>query len=290
MSSDRKNGGQANGDRTQFDRTCIDREIEPTPHGVGFSIGEGARDPAGVLVVIPARYGSSRFPGKALADVHGKPLIVRVAENAQGVRRADRVVVATDDERIRAAVLAAGLECELTAAHPTGTDRIAEVAARHAAGLVVNLQGDEPLLPPADVDALIAFMQDGPGWDIGTCGHAFSDAAEWREPNAVKVVTARDGRALYFSRAPIPGMFPGGPVRGPEVALRHVGIYAYRREALLRFAALAPTPLEQAEGLEQLRALEHGLGIGVVTIAAGPVGVDTPADLERVRAAWPAGR
>lgn len=267
-----------------------DKDTKPTPDGVGFSVGGPARAEGGVLVVIPARYGSSRFPGKALADLHGKPLIVRVAENARGVRLADRVIVATDDERIRAAVTKAGLECEMTAEHPTGTDRIAEVAARHAAGLVVNLQGDEPLLPPADVDALIAFMQSGPGWDIGTCAHAFADEASWREANVVKVVTARGGGALYFSRAPIPGMFPGGQARGYEVAQRHVGIYAYRREALLRFAALAPTPLEQAEGLEQLRALGNGLRIGVVTIGAGPVGVDTPADLERVRAAWPTGR
>jgi len=246
--------------------------------------------PEGVLVVIPARYGSSRFPGKALADIAGRPLIVRVAENARGVRLADRVIVATDDARIADAVTAAGLDCEMTAQHPTGTDRIAEVAARHEASLVVNLQGDEPLLPPADVDALIARMQEEPDWDIGTCGHAFADPAPWAEPNVVKVVTDLSGRALYFSRAPIPGMFPGSGRSGHTAALRHVGIYAYRREALLRFASLAPTPLEQAEGLEQLRALENGLRIGVVTIAAGPVGVDTPADLERVRAAWPADR
>lgn len=266
------------------------RHPEPTPRGVGFAVGADDADATGVLVVIPARFGSSRFPGKALADVHGRPLIVRVAENAQGVRRADRVVVATDDERIRDAVTVAGFDCELTAEHPTGTDRIAEVAARHAAQLVVNLQGDEPLLPPGDVDALIAFMQAEPSWDIGTCGHRFADEAAWRDPNVVKVVTARDGGALYFSRAPIPGMFPGRQARGHAAALRHVGIYAYRRSALLRFAALPPTPLEQVEGLEQLRALENGLRIGVVEVAAGPVGVDTPADLERVRAAWPAGR
>lgn len=282
-----------------------DTHIGPTPPGVGFAVGGGAARQGGVLVVIPARFGSSRFPGKALADIHGRPLIVRVADNARGVRRADRVVVATDDERIRDAVTRAGHDCELTAAHPTGTDRIAEVAARHDAALVVNLQGDEPLLPPADVDALVAAMWDNPDWDIGTCAHAFgagaaggagnagpagAAAADWADPNVVKVVTARDGRALYFSRAPIPGMFPGGSTPGHGVALRHVGIYAYRREALLRFAALAPTPLERAEGLEQLRALENGMRIGVVPIGAGPVGVDTPADLERVRLAWPSGR
>lgn len=271
------------------------RDTEPTPPGVGFPVGddpigrEAATDAArgGVLIVIPARFGSTRFPGKALADVAGRPLIVRVAENAARARLADRVVVATDDERIAEAVASAGLACEMTATHPTGTDRIAEVAARHAAGLIVNLQGDEPLLPPGDVDALIAFMLAQPAWDIGTCAHAFAGADSWREPNVVKVVTARDGRALYFSRAPIPGMFPGSGQSGHLAALRHVGIYAYRREALLRFACLAPTPLERAEGLEQLRALENGMRIGVVTVKGGPVGVDTPADLERVRAAWP---
>lgn len=269
-------------------------DTEPTPPGVGFAVGEGARpvDRGGVLIVIPARYGSTRFPGKALADVAGRPLIVRVAENAQRVRTVDRVLVATDDERIAAAVTAAGLDCEMTANHPTGTDRIAEVAARHDAAMVVNLQGDEPLLPPADVEALIARMHEQAEWDLGTCGHAFADteADVWAQANVVKVVTARDGRALYFSRAPIPGMFPGSGRSGHLVALRHVGIYAFRRAALLRFAGLAPTPLEQAEGLEQLRALENGMRIGVVTIAAGPVGVDTPADLERVRASWPTGR
>ena len=270
---------------------------KPTPPGVGFVVGRepgqaAGLEPArgGVLVVIPARYGSSRFPGKALADIAGKPLIVRVAENAMRIRGIDRVVVATDDRRILDVVAAAGLPCEMTAEHPTGTDRIAEVAARHPEDLVVNLQGDEPLLPPADVEALVAFMRQDGGWDIGTCGHPFTEAGSWGEPNVVKVVTALDGRALYFSRAPIPGMFPGREGSGHGAALRHVGIYAFRRAALLRFASLAPTPLEQAEGLEQLRALENGMRIGVVTIAAGPVGVDTPADLERVRAAWPAGR
>jgi 3-deoxy-manno-octulosonate cytidylyltransferase (CMP-KDO synthetase) len=177
----------------------------------------------------------------------------------------------------------------MTGTHATGTDRIAEVARRHEAALVVNLQGDEPLLPPADVDALIRRLQAERDWDIGTCGHVFDGPDAWRQPNAVKVVTDLQGRALYFSRAPIPGMFPGGRESGHAAALRHVGIYAYRREALLRFAALAPTPLERIEGLEQLRALENGMRIGVVTIGAGPVGVDTPADLERVRADWPAG-
>jgi 3-deoxy-manno-octulosonate cytidylyltransferase (CMP-KDO synthetase) len=267
-----------------------ERDIQPTSPGVGFPVGDGSRreDAAtgGVLIVIPARFGSTRFPGKALADIKGRPLIVRVAENAMGVKLADRVLVATDDLRIHEAVTAAGLVCEMTGTHATGTDRIAEVARRHEAALVVNLQGDEPLLPPADVDALIRRLQAEGDWDLGTCGHAFTGPESWLQPNVVKVVTDVRGRALYFSRAPIPGMFPGGRESGFAAALRHVGIYAYRREALLRFAALAPTPLEQTEGLEQLRALENGMRIGVVTIDAGPVGVDTPADLECVRAMW----
>ena len=268
------------------------QNTEPTPPGVGFAVGDGdgAALDGRVLIVIPARYGSTRFPGKALADIAGRPLIVRVAENARLVRTADRVLVATDDRRIADAVLAAGFDCEMTAAHPTGTDRIAEVAARNDAALVVNLQGDEPLLPPSDVEALIARMRARPDWDLGTCGHPFTGGDDWSRANVVKVVTGVDGRALYFSRAPIPGMFPGSQASGHAVALRHVGIYAFRRPALLRFAGLAPTPLERAEGLEQLRALENGMRVGVVTIAAGPLGVDTPEDLERVRANWPAGR
>lgn len=266
------------------------RDIKPTPPGVGFPVGGGFRredaPTGGVLIVIPARFGSTRFPGKALADIKGRPLIVRVAENAMGVKLADRVLVATDDPRIFEAVTAAGFACEMTGAHATGTDRIAEVARRHAAALVVNLQGDEPLLPPADVDALIRRLQTEPDWDLGTCGHAFGGPDSWLQPNVVKVVTDLRGRALYFSRAPIPGMFPGGGTSGHAAALRHVGIYAFRREALLRFAALTPTPLERTEGLEQLRALENGMRIGVVTIGAGTIGVDTPADLECVRAAW----
>jgi 3-deoxy-manno-octulosonate cytidylyltransferase (CMP-KDO synthetase) len=248
------------------------------------------RDPSRVLIVIPARYGSSRFPGKALADLAGRPLIVRVVENSRRITAAGTVIVATDDERIAAAVREAGGQAELTGDHATGTDRVGEVAARHAADLVVNLQGDEPLLDPADVDGLIAAMLADPGADIGTCAHPFPPGGsdQWRDPNTVKVVTDRQGRALYFSRAPIPGTFPGNEAAGPRTALRHVGIYAFRRAALTRFLALARTPLEVAEGLEQLRALEHGLAIRVLPIGRAPIGVDTPDDLERVRRLWSA--
>ena len=256
-----------------------------------------------VLVVIPARWASSRFPGKALADLDGQPLVVRVARNAARMSTADRVVVATDDERIAAAVRDAGAEAVLTGEHATGTDRIGEVAAEDPAGIVVNLQGDEPLLEPAVADGLVAALRADPAADLATCGHPFADAASWQDPNVVKVVVGRDGRALYFSRAPIPGIFPGsgrpgsgrpgsgtpGPgTSGHAAALRHVGIYAFRRGALLRFLELDRTPLERVEGLEQLRALEHGLRILVTTIDDAPVGVDTPEDLENVRRLWTA--
>ena len=239
-----------------------------------------------VLVVIPARFGSTRFPGKALADLEGRPLIVRVAENAAGIVRADKVIVATDDARIRDAVLAAGHECEMTGEHPTGTDRIGEVASRHEADIILNLQGDEPLLDKRDVDRLIAAMQEDPGLEMATCAHPFADDASWRDPNNVKVVLDGQGLALYFSRAPIPGIFPGADVLAHRRALRHVGIYAFRRTALLRFLALDRTPLETTEGLEQLRALENGMRIKVLEIANAPVGVDTPADLDLVRGMW----
>lgn len=239
-----------------------------------------------VLVVIPARWGSSRFPGKAMADLDGRPLVVRVVENAARMRRADRVVVATDDERILLAVRAAGFEAEMTGAHATGTDRIGEVAARDPADIVVNLQGDEPLLDPAVADGLVAALAADPEAGAATCGHPFAVAAAWRDPNQVKVLCGRDGRALYFSRAPIPGIFPGRDVDAHALALRHVGIYAFRRIVLERFLGLERTPLEQAEGLEQLRLLEHGVPILVQRIAAAPVGVDTPADLDEVRRLW----
>lgn len=241
---------------------------------------------SGVLVVIPARWGSSRFPGKALADVDGRPLVVRVAEAAAGMRTAGRIVVATDDERILAAVAEAGVAAELTGEHPTGSDRVGEVAARHEADIVVNLQGDEPLVSPADLDALVAALRDDPTADIATLAHPLADVDEWRDPNVVKVVVREDGAALTFSRAPVPASHPGAPPDGWRLAGRHLGVYAYRAASLARFLALPPTDLERAEGLEQLRALGHGLRILVVPATRAAVGVDTPADLERLRAAW----
>ncbi len=237
-----------------------------------------------VLVVIPARYSSSRFPGKALADLEGKPLIVRTVERASGMRRADMIVVATDDQRILEAVRGAGFAAEMTADHPTGTDRIGEVAGRHSgAEIILNLQGDEPLLDPRTADGLVEALLADPTIDIGTLAHPFAGPDDWRDPNQVKVIRDRQDRALYFSRAPIPGAFPGRPGEPFRQALRHIGVYAFRRPALTRFLAWPPTPLEQAEGLEQLRALENGLTIKVLETADEPVGVDTPEDLERVK-------
>ncbi len=241
------------------------------------------------LVVIPARYDSSRFPGKALADLHGQPLVVRVIEKASGMKLADHLVVATDDQRIFDAVIAAGFPCEMTTSHPTGTDRIGEVAARHDAEIILNLQGDEPLLDPNIADALIKTMLQNPQLDLATCAHAFENMEQWEDPNTVKVLVDQMKNALYFSRAMVPGTFPGKkqahPV-GHEVAMRHVGIYAFRRQALEKFLKLAPTPLEKAEGLEQLRALENGMKIKVLKIDQAPIGVDTPEDLKVVRKMW----
>jgi 3-deoxy-manno-octulosonate cytidylyltransferase (CMP-KDO synthetase) len=239
-----------------------------------------------VLVVIPARYGSSRFPGKALADLAGEPLIVRTARRAAAMRSADRVVVATDDERIFEAVRAAGLAAEMTGEHETGSDRIGEVAARDGADIVVNLQGDEPLLDPADADRLVEALRRDAAADIATCAHPFACADSWRDPNAVKVLVDRSGFALYFSRAAIPGVFPGREAEPQAAALRHVGIYAYRRAALERFLQLPASELERIEGLEQLRALEDGMRFRVLRIEQAPVGVDTPDDLVEVRRIW----
>ncbi len=239
-----------------------------------------------ILVVIPARYQSSRFPGKPLVDLGGKPLIVRVVENAHQMVSAATIIVATDDERIFAAVTEAGYQAEMTGEHPTGTDRLGEVAARHSAEVIINLQGDEPLLDPQDVDSLVDAMLADDSIDIGTLAHAFTPSDDWTDPNTVKVIVDQKQRALYFSRAPIPGHFPGGDVTGAQVARRHVGIYAFRRAALEQFLVLERTPLEMAEGLEQLRALENGMQIKVLEIARAPVGVDTPEDLEKVRKLW----
>jgi 3-deoxy-manno-octulosonate cytidylyltransferase (CMP-KDO synthetase) len=239
------------------------------------------------IAIIPARYQSTRLPGKALADIAGRPMIEHVYRRAASAASVSRVIVATDDERIRDAVAAFGGEAVMTSpAHQSGTDRLAEVAATLACGLVVNVQGDEPLLAPETIDAAVSAFADAPAdeappLDMSTLRRRITDPAELQNPNVTKVVVDREGFAMYFSRAPIPFTRDGQP---RAEAWAHVGLYVYRRDTLLRLAALPPTALERAEALEQLRALEHGIRIRTVESRHETIGVDTPADLERVRA------
>jgi len=245
-------------------------------------------------VVIPARYASVRLPGKPLADINGAPMIVRVARQAEAAGAAT-VVVATDDERIVDAVESAGLNAELTRVdHPSGSDRVMEVADRRgweANEVVVNVQGDEPLIPPAVIRQVAACLAAEPGYAAATLCEHVSDAAQVFNPNVVKVVCGQDDGALYFSRAPVP--FARDAFAGTTSALppggfwrRHIGIYAYRVGSLRRFVATPPGILERLESLEQLRLLENGMRIRVeVACETVPGGVDTPADLQRVRLA-----
>lgn len=238
---------------------------------------------ARVVAIIPARYESTRLPGKPLADLAGQPMIQRVYQRAAQARGVGRVLVATDDARIRDAVEAFGGEVVMTASgHRTGTDRIAEVADGLDAEVIVNVQGDLPLLDPAMVgDALAPLLADG-GLPMATISAPIDSREELANPNVVKVVTDRDGYALYFSRSPLPHHRDGAP--GGALGRKHIGLYVYRRDFLLSFARLAPTPLEQAEQLEQLRALEWGFRIRVTEVEAASIEVDTPRDLERARA------
>ena len=231
------------------------------------------------LCVIPARYASTRLPGKPLADICGKPMICRVLERASRAQKPEKVIVATDDERIYDVVRAEGGEAILTRAdHPTGTDRLAEVAEAYPeVDLIVNVQGDEPLIKPSVIDDLIAPFEMDENLPMATVMVRMDDAAEQLNPNNVKVIVDKLGYALYFSRSLVP--YPraaAGPV------YKHIGIYAYRRDFLLRYARLEPTPLERAESLEQLRALENGYGIRVLETDCRFVGVDTPEDLALV--------
>jgi len=239
--------------------------------------------PFSVVVIIPARYQSTRFPGKPLAELDGRPMIEHVYRRATEAPNIERVIVATDDERVADAVRAFGGTVAMTRAdHRSGTDRIAEVAQGLACDVVVNLQGDEPLVHPSTIAALIGPMESDPTIQMTTVCRPL-EADDLDDPNVVKVVVDLDGCALYFSRAPVPyGRSRDGHFV-PTCSFKHLGLYAYRREFLLRLAALAPTPLELAESLEQLRALEHGVRIKVVQTAHDSTGVDTPADLDRVR-------
>ena len=243
-------------------------------------------------VIIPARFGSTRLPGKPLLKIGEWPLIQWVWRSAVASGAAS-VIVATDDERIRAAASGFGADCQMTSEHhASGTDRLAEVVRARAFGaedIVVNLQGDEPTMPSQVISQAAQSLREAAAADIVTAVAPIESLQEFLDPNCVKALRAKDGRALYFSRAPVP--WPRDSVVGDEPtsfagAWRHIGIYAYRVRSLLQFAEWAPTPLEKTERLEQLRALEHGMHIHLMTLAhAPPAGVDTPADLKRTRAA-----
>lgn len=229
-------------------------------------------------VVIPARWASRRFPGKPLIPLAGVPMIARVVQRAFQAKCVSRVFVATDDDRIAGAARAAGALVVKTASCRTGTDRVAQAARRIHADLIVNVQGDEPLLDPRVVDRLIVHMRAKPQLPMGTVVAPLRDEKEWRNPNVVKAVLAKDGGVLYFTRSPVP--YPrGGKFQG---AWRHLGLYAYRRSWLLRITRLPTTPLERLEGLEQLRALENGFRVEAIVTARGTQAVDTPADAVKV--------
>jgi 3-deoxy-manno-octulosonate cytidylyltransferase (CMP-KDO synthetase) len=232
--------------------------------------------------VIPSRWASSRLPGKPLVDIGGVTMVERVYRRAAAARGVSGVLVATDDDRIADAVARFGGTVVMTRPdHASGTDRIAEVARSLSCDLVVNVQGDEPALDPAAIEAAVAPLASDPSVRMGTLGTPLDAAADLVNPNAVKVLVDRQGFALYFSRAPVPYRRESGE---PLAAvLRHVGLYVYRRDFLLTLASLPRTPLERQESLEQLRALEHGYRIRVVETAYASVSVDTPEDLERVR-------
>jgi len=240
-----------------------------------------------IVGIIPARYGSSRFPGKPLALIAGKPLIQHVIEQCHKARSLSELVVATDDERIAGAVRQL-CRVEMTSpCHPSGTDRIAEAARRCECDAVINIQGDEPLIPPDVIDAVGAALEKE---GMATAATPLRDPAEFDNPNVVKVVVNASGHALYFSRRTIPYLREAAHRSTAEQMaafpfLKHLGLYGYRRETLLRLVALPVSPLEAAEKLEQLRALENGMAIAVVKVEYDGAGVDTPEDVARVEQA-----
>jgi len=234
-----------------------------------------------IAIVIPARYASVRLPGKPLLQMTGKYLIQHVVEQAQQAQHAQRVIVATDDERIHAAVIGFGGEAMMTRDdHASGTDRIAEVALQLDAEMIINLQGDEPLFNPAALDLLAEMMLADDSVGMATLATPLRDPEAYLSPNVVKLVRDDSGRALYFSRSPIPMVRDGEPdfAANPNLFLQHLGVYAYRREVLLKLANTPPHPLELSEKLEQLRALALGIHIQVGIVEQSHRGVDTPAD------------
>lgn len=232
--------------------------------------------------IIPARWGSTRFPGKPIHPIAGKPLIQHVWERCQEARKLDAVIVATDDLRIAEVAFAFGAEVALTSPDcPSGTDRAAQVAARLGRGFsgVINIQGDEPTISPALIDQLASALKKNPRLQMVTAASVLADPAELSNPNCVKVTLAKNGDALYFSRSVIP--FPFADPEGGIVFYRHQGIYGYRRDFLKKFVRWAPSPYERIERLEQLRALERGVPIRVVIAQQDSLGVDAPEDVAR---------
>ena len=258
-------------------------------------MSQGTRNAKGVnwgvaTGIIPARMGSTRLPQKALAVVEGKTLIRWVVENASRCRSLDRLLVACDHEAIAAEARLAGVEAVLTDPdHPSGTDRVAEAAAGVSSDLIVNIQGDEPEIDPQTIDAVVAMLHNNSDLDLTTAAAPIRTMEDFLSPQRVKVVCDDRGRALYFSRSPIPFSHQSGPSVGQgwpagEVeALGHVGLYGYRRKALMKLVSLPPSPLEICEKLEQLRALQHGMSIGVAVVDRARPGIDVKADLEAFR-------
>lgn len=239
-----------------------------------------------IIGVIPARYGSTRLPGKSLIALCGKPLILWVVERARQARTLTELLVATDDQRIAAAVSAAGCPVVMTAAgHPSGTDRVAEAARGRAADIVINIQGDEPLIDPALIDRLGEELAGDARWDMATAATPLTEPSEIESRSVTKVVWAADGQALYFSKSPIPCLRdPGARPDGLQWH-RHIGVYAYRAGFLARMVAAPPCVMELAEGLEQLRALHLGARIKVITTLYASLGVDVPGDIPRAEEA-----
>jgi len=245
--------------------------------------------PPMVLAVIPARHASTRFPGKPLAPIAGRPMIQHVVERVRQAHTVSRIVVATDEPSIQKAVEAFGGEALLTRRdHPNGTDRVAEVAIHIQADIYVNVQGDEPLINPGTIDVVVSAMLEDATIQIATPCIAIPDTKDVMDPNVVKVVRDFDSKALYFSRAPIPWVRDSNLAQAP-MHMKHLGLYAYRREALLEYATLPPGELERVEQLEQLRWLENGFQIGVVETDFDAVSVDVPADIQRVEQLLAAG-
>jgi 3-deoxy-manno-octulosonate cytidylyltransferase (CMP-KDO synthetase) len=250
-------------------------------HPASTAAGVDSVPPLKIVAVIPARFASTRLPGKALADLNGRPMVEHVFRRAAMSPVVSETIVATDDLRIATRVKEFGGKVRLTKAHETGTDRVAEVAATLDCDVVVNVQGDEPLVDPGTIAELTAPFAADPGLQMTTLYRRIVDPAELHNPNIAKVVIDRGGFAMYFSRAPIP--HTRDPRGGWPPLYRHIGLYAYRRNALMVLASLEPTPLERAEGLEQLRALEHGIRIKAMETHYESFEVNTPEDLAEVR-------